>query len=67
VRIADPASLDDRHEFEDLERVLHRLWVATLGDELQLLSRTLPLDLERIGALNERIRQHKLQMTARAA
>ena len=67
VRIVDPASLDDRHEFEDLQRVLHRLWVATLGDELQLLSRTLPLDLERIGALNERIRQHKLQMTARAA
>jgi DNA primase len=35
VRIVDPASLDDRHEFEDLQRVLHRLWVATLGDEVR--------------------------------
>jgi len=64
--IVDPGSLQDKHQFEDLQRVLHRMWIATLGEQAQLLSqdgRTDREHLDRLAALNERIRQHKQHLT----
>ncbi|MFO1329289.1 MAG: DNA primase [Rubrivivax sp.] len=65
-RIVDPASLDDRHEYADLERVLHQLWIAALGHELQQLSKAVPPDMARIRELNERLLQHKRMAVAAA-
>ena len=65
-RIADPASLEDKHEFDDLQRVLHRMWIAALGDQAQQLSQVGRTDrehLDRLAALNDRIRQHKRLLT----
>jgi len=62
VRIADPASLQDEHEFADLERVLHRLWEATLNAQIGELigsGRTDREHLERIAALRQRANEHK--------
>jgi DNA primase len=70
TRIADLASLDDRHEFDDLQRVLHRLWIDDLFAQAQQLSHAGPLEreqLERIAAINERIRQHKQLLAAPSA
>jgi DNA primase len=69
-RIADTASLEDKHEFDDLQRVLHRMWIAELGDQAQQLSQLGRVDrehLDRIAALNDRIRVHKQQLTVPAA
>ena len=66
-RIADPASLEDKHGFDDLERVLHRMWIAALGEQAQQLSQVGRTDrehLDRLAALNDRIRQHKRLLTA---
>ena len=70
LRIADPDSLEDLHEFEDLRRVLHRMWIADLGEQAQLLSQVGRTDREhlaQLAALNERIRWHKQQLAASTA
>ncbi|MBK9361851.1 MAG: DNA primase [Rubrivivax sp.] len=62
LRIADPASLEDRHEFADLERVLHRLWDAELNaqiGELIASGRTDREHLDRIAAMRRRADHHK--------
>ena len=62
LRIADPASLDDRHEFEDLQRVLHRLWEAELNGQVRELigeGRTDREQLDRIRALQLQAGEHK--------
>jgi DNA primase len=69
-RIADPASLEDKHGFDDLERVLHRMWIAALGEQAQQLSQVGRTDrehLDRLAALNDRIRQHKRLLVVPAA
>jgi DNA primase len=69
-RIAAPSSLDDEHDFDDLRRVLHRLWIADLAEQIRQLIDTGRTDrehLDRIAALNERVREHKRQLTAPAA
>jgi DNA primase len=61
-RIADPASLDDRHEFADLERVLHRLWEAELNAQIRELiacGRTDRDHLDHIASLRRQADQHK--------
>jgi DNA primase len=66
-RIADPASLEDRHEFDDLQRVLHRLWIDDLdaqARELIAQGRTDREQLTRIAELHERVRQHKQALAA---
>lgn len=65
LRIADPASLADRHEFADLERVLHRLWEAALNVQLaELITRAASATpdrdlLEQVAALRARADEHK--------
>jgi len=62
LRIADPASLDDRHDFDDLLRVLHRLWIDELNAQVQQLIGSGCTDreqLDRIAAIHHRLRQHK--------
>jgi len=70
VRIADPASLADCHEFADLERVLHRLWEARLNVQIADLiagaasagpDRNL---LEQVASLRARADAHKRRATA---
>ena len=54
----DPMSLDDRHDFDDLQRVINRLLIARLKDESQALSAAQPMEreqLERIAELNREI------------
>jgi DNA primase len=61
-RIADPASLDDRHELADLERVMHRLWDAELNAQIRELiacGRTDREQLDHIANLRKRADQHK--------
>ncbi len=61
-RIADPASLDDRHDFADLERVLHRLWVDELNaqiGEVIATGRTDREQLDLIAALRRKADDHK--------
>lgn len=61
-RIADPASLEDRHELADLERVLHRLWDAELNaqiGELIASGRTDREHLDRIAAMRRRADHHR--------
>ncbi|ODU07792.1 MAG: DNA primase [Rubrivivax sp. SCN 71-131] len=61
-RIVDPDSLQDRHEFADLERVLHRLWEAELNGQIAALidsGRTDREHLDRIAALRQRANEHK--------
>jgi len=61
-RIADPASLEDRHDFADLERVLHRLWEAELNariGELIASGRTDREHLDRIAAMRKLADHHK--------
>ncbi len=69
-RIADPASLEDRHEFGDLLRVLHHLWVEALNVQAQQLidlGLTDRAHLDQIAVLRDRIRQHKLELSVPAA
>jgi DNA primase len=69
LRIADPSSLEDQHDFDDLRRVLHRMWIADLGEQAQQLSQVGRTDrehLDRLSALNERIRWHKQQLAVPA-
>ena len=69
-RIADPGSLEDRHEFDDLKRVVHRLWIDELdaqARELIAQGRTDREHLLRIAEIHERLRHHKLALAAPAA
>ena len=68
-RIVDPGSLEDRHDFEDLQRVLQRMWVVELNEQAQTLIAQGPTgreQLDRIAELRERIRLLKLQVAAPA-
>lgn len=70
LRIAAPSSLDDEHDFDDLRRVLHRLWISELAGQTRQLIDTGRTDrehLDRIAALNERVREHKRLLAAPAA
>lgn len=61
-RIVDPGSLQDRHEFADLERVLHRLGEAALNAQIAELiaaGRTDREQLDRIAQLRQRANEHK--------
>jgi DNA primase len=61
-RIADPGSLEDQHDFDDLQCVLHRLWEAELNAqvrELIELGRTERDQLDEIAALRKRADEHK--------
>jgi DNA primase len=69
-RIVDPGSLDDRHEFDDLQRVLRRMWTVELNEQAQALIALGPTEreqLDRIAELRERIRQIKQDLAAPAA
>jgi DNA primase len=55
------AGADEEQSFDDLQRVLHRLWVARLRDELTELIAQGPVDRERlasVAALNRRVDAH---------
>ncbi|MCZ2442088.1 MAG: toprim domain-containing protein [Burkholderiales bacterium] len=61
-RIVDPDSLQDEHEFSDLERVLHRLWESALNRQIAALIEGGHTDrehLDRIAALRRRADEHK--------
>jgi hypothetical protein len=52
---------DEEHQFEDLLKVLHRLWVAQLREELGTLigeGQTDRESLSRVAVLNARIKAH---------
>ena len=69
-RIVDPGSLEDRHDFEDLQRVLQRMWVVELNEQAQVLIAQGPTEreqLDRIADLRERIRLLKQQLAVPAA
>jgi DNA primase len=69
-RIVDPGSLDDRHDFEDLQRVLQRMWIVELNEQAQALIAQGPTEreqLDRIAELRERIRVLKQLLAAPAA
>jgi DNA primase len=69
-RIADPGSIEDQHSLEDLQRVMHRLWIARLGDEVeQMIAQGLtgPEHLVRIDQLHKQISRLKALATAPAA
>jgi DNA primase len=68
-RIADPASIDDQHSLDDLQRVLHRLWIARLGDEADQMVASGQTDREhlvRIDALHKQIARLKVLASAAA-
>ncbi|MDO8420209.1 MAG: DNA primase [Rubrivivax sp.] len=67
VDAADPA---EEQGFDDLQRVLHRLWIARLGDEAQQLAAAAAgsaEDLDRLRALHEQIARLKAGLAAPAA
>ena len=69
-RIADPGSIDDQHTLDDLQRVMHRLWIARLGEEVeQMISQGLtgPEHLVRIDQLHKQISRLKVLATAPSA
>jgi DNA primase len=60
---------DEEHGFDDLQRVLHRMWIDALGDDAQALAAGEP-DAEclaRLRALRERIAGLKALLTGQAA
>lgn len=66
TRIADPGSLQDHHTFEDLQRVLNRLWIARLGDEASALSAQPQPDrgaLDRLAEIHRRLAALKQQLS----
>ena len=66
VDAADPG---EEQGFDDLQRVVHRLWIARLGDEAQQLAAagaTGAEDLERLLALHEQIGRLKAGLAAPA-
>ena len=68
-RIADPASIEDQHTLDDLQRVLHRLWIARLGDEADQMVASGQTDREhlvRIDALHKQIARLKVLAAAAA-
>ena len=61
-RWMNAAAPDEEQSFEDLMRVVHRLWYARKVDQVNALSaegRTDREHLDRIGALNEEIKTHR--------
>ncbi len=58
----DGASLEEQHVFDDLRRVVNRLWVDLLAAEARMLATKTPCgreDLDRLRALHERIARLK--------
>ena len=67
VDAADPG---EEQGFDDLQRVLHRLWIARLGEEARQLAATGATgaeDRERLRALHEQITRLKAGLAAPAA
>ncbi len=67
VDAADPG---EEQGFDDLQRVMHRLWIARLGDEARQLATagaTSADDLDRLRALHEQIARLKTGLAAPAA
>jgi DNA primase len=67
-------AVDEEQSFADLQRIVHRLWLARLRDELAALIATLPAEgasdtaaRESIIALNRRIEFHRLAEVDAAA
>ena len=58
----------EEHGFEDLQRVLHRMWIVALGDDAQALAGGVPdaEGLARLRQLRERIAGLKALLTAQA-
>jgi DNA primase len=57
------ADADEEQAFGDLQRVVHRLWIARLRDDLAALidqGDTAREQLDRVGALNKRIDFHRM-------
>jgi DNA primase len=56
---------DEEHGFEDLQRVLHRMWIVALGDDAQALASGVPdaEGLTRLRQLRERIAGLKALLT----
>ena len=55
------AGIEEEQTFSDLQRVLHRIWVARLREDLTELIGQGPADreqLDRVGALNKRVEFH---------
>ena len=59
---------DEEHGFEDLQRVLHRMWIVALGDDAQALAGGVPdaEGLARLRELRERIAGLKALLTGQA-
>ena len=58
----DGASMEEQHVFEDLRRIVNRLWIDRLGAEAQLLATASPCgpdELARLRVLHERIARLK--------
>ena len=67
VDAADPG---EEQGYDDLQRVMHRLWIARLGDEAQQLAAagaTSAEDLDRLRTLHEQIARLKTGLAAPAA
>ena len=67
VDAADPG---EEQGFDDLQRVMHRLWIARLGEEARQLAATGATgaeDRERLRALHEQITRLKAGLAAPAA
>ena len=60
---------DEEHGFEDLQRVLQRMWIDALGDDAQALAAGAPEadSLARLRELRERIAALKALLTGQAA
>jgi DNA primase len=66
VDAADPG---EQQGFDDLQRVMHRLWIARLGDEAQQLAASGaegPEDMVRLRLLHEQIARLKAGLAAPA-
>jgi DNA primase len=59
---------DEEHGFEDLQRVLQRMWIEALGDDAHALASGVPdaEGLARLRQLRERIAALKAQLTGQA-
>jgi hypothetical protein len=56
------ALVDEEQGFEDLRLVLHRMWIATLQQDMKTLiaeGHSEREQLQRISALDARIREHR--------
>jgi DNA primase len=70
LRWVDGVSFDEEHAFDDLQRVVHRLWVAHYREVMNALiaeGRTDREQLDRIDACGKQIKHHQAAQTQSAA